>query len=80
MPKLDGFGVLKALREGERFRYLPVVILTTSDDDEDRFRSYDLGVNAYIRKPVDFNKFASAILTINVFWELVIPEKNHEET
>ncbi len=80
MPKLDGFGVLKALREDERFRYLPVVILTTSNDDEDRFRSYDLGVNAYIRKPVNFNKFASAILTINVFWELVIPEKNHEAT
>ncbi len=79
MPKLDGFGVLKAIREDERLHRLPVVVLTTSDDDEDRVRSYDLGVNAYIRKPVGFGNFAAAIKMINMFWELVIvPEENHE--
>ncbi len=72
MPKLDGFGVLKAIREDQRFQRLHVVILTTSDNDEDRVKSYDLGISAYIRKPVGFGNFAAAIKTINLFWELVI--------
>jgi DNA-binding response OmpR family regulator len=51
--------------------HLPVVILTTSKLDEDRVRSYDLGVNAYIKKPVGFENFSNAVSMINLFWELV---------
>ncbi len=72
MPKLDGFGVLKAIRNDDQYHNLPVVILTTSDEDEDRAKGYDLGVNAYIRKPVGFKKFSDAIMMINLFWELAI--------
>ncbi len=79
MPKLDGFAVLKAIREDERLHNLPVVILTTSDNDEDRVKSYDLGVNAYIRKPVGFNNFADAIKMINMFWELVVVYEEADE-
>ncbi len=80
MPKLDGLGVLKAIREDEQLSHLPVVVLTTSDDEEDKAQSYDLGVNAYIRKPVGFDNFADAIKMINLFWELVdVPEKGHEK-
>ncbi len=80
MPKLDGFGVLEVIREDQRLCHMPVVILTTSDDDEDRLKSHHLRVNAYIRKPVGFDNFASAIKTINLFWELVdVPEEGHEK-
>ena len=79
MPKLDGLGVLKAIREDQRLQQLPVVMLTTSDDDEDRLKSYNLGVNAYIRKPVGFDNFASAMRTINLFWELVLVREEHHE-
>ncbi len=72
MPKLDGFGVLKEVRSSEQFHTLPVVILTTSLEDEDRVKSYDLGVNAYIRKPLGFENFSEAINMINLFWELAI--------
>ncbi|MCP4639192.1 MAG: response regulator [bacterium] len=76
MPKLDGLGVLKAIRADEQLSHLPVVVLTTSDDDEDKAQSYNMGVNAYIRKPVGFDNFADAIKMINLFWELVdVPEE-----
>ncbi len=78
MPKLDGLGVLKAIREDQRLQRLAVVVLTTSAADEDRVASYDLGANAYIRKPVGFDNFAAAIGAINLFWELVVVE-NHDE-
>lgn len=71
MPKLDGLSVLKHIRQDEHLRLLPVVILTTSKADEDRMKSYDLGVNAYIMKPVGFENFSAAINGINLFWELV---------
>lgn len=71
MPKLDGLSVLKAIREHPRHSRLPVVVLTTSKADEDKVRSYDLGVNAYIMKPVEFDSFGSAIRAINIFWQLV---------
>jgi len=75
MPKIDGLSVLKYIRDNEHFRYLPVIILTTSKLEEDRIRSYELGVNAYIKKPVGFDNFANAVKTINTFWELVeLPE------
>lgn len=71
MPKMDGLEVLKHIRENKEFHRLPVVILTTSRNEEDRMRSYDLGVNAYIMKPVGFEGLTQAIKTINLFWELV---------
>ena len=71
MPKMDGLAVLKQIREDNELRSLPVIILTTSKADEDRLRSYDLGVNAYIVKPVGFERFSKAVRTINLFWQLV---------
>lgn len=71
MPKIDGLTVLRHIRESRELHRLPVVILTTSKADEDRINSYELGVNAYIMKPVGFENFAEAIRTINVFWQLV---------
>ena len=71
MPKMDGLAVLKHIREDRELRHLPVVILTSSKDEEDRLKSYHLGVNAYIVKPVGFENFSEAVRRINLFWELV---------
>ena len=71
MPRLDGLSVLKQIREDDKLRYLPVIVLTTSKTEEDLFRSYDLGANAYILKPVGFENFMKAVKTINLFWQLV---------
>ncbi len=71
MPKMDGLAVLENIREDEKLRRLPVVILTTSKAEEDRIRSYDLGANAYIVKPVGFENFSWAVKTISLFWQLV---------
>jgi len=71
MPKLDGMAVLKHIRASEDFNRLPVIVLTSSKDEEDRLKSYNLGVNAYIVKPVGFDNFSRAVNAINVFWELV---------
>ncbi|MBW2109580.1 MAG: response regulator, partial [Deltaproteobacteria bacterium] len=70
MPKMDGLAVLKQIRQDGNLCRLPVIILTTSTAEEDRLRSYDLGVNAYIVKPVGFENFSEAVRTINLFWEL----------
>jgi len=76
MPKMDGLTVLKEIREDKKLHRLPVIILTTSQEEGDRIKSYDLGVNAYIVKPVGFANFNEAIKTINIFWELVeLPNK-----
>lgn len=78
MPKMDGLAVLKHIRENEKFHRLPVIMLTTSKAEEDRFKSYDLGANAYITKPVGFQNFAEAVRTIHLFWQLVeLPETYH---
>jgi CheY-like chemotaxis protein len=75
MPRMDGLAVLKQIRGDEQLHHLPVIILTTSKDEEDRVRSYDLGANAYIMKPVGFQNFSGAVKTINLFWALVeLPE------
>ncbi len=75
MPKMDGLTVLKHIRENEQLHSLPVIVLTTSREEEDRFRSYELGANAYIVKPVGFENFAAAVKAIHLFWELVeLPE------
>ncbi len=71
MPKMDGLTVLKHIREDETLNRLPVIILTTSKDEEDRLKSYELRVNAYIIKPIGFDNFSEAVKTINLFWELV---------
>jgi two-component system response regulator len=78
MPKVDGLSVLKQIREYGELRHLPVIILTTSKAEEDRVRSYDLGANAYIVKPVGFENFSEAVRTISLFWQLVeLPGEYH---
>ena len=71
MPKMDGLETLKAIRDSLEFRNLPVIMLTTSKAEEDRLKSYELGANAYIVKPIGFDNFSEAIRTINLFWKLV---------
>ena len=73
LPKVDGFEVLERIRSDSRTRRLPVVILTSSNEDKDRLASYDLGANSYIRKPVDFEQFAEAIRQLGLYW-LVLNE------
>lgn len=75
IPKIDGISVLKHIREDDRLHCLPVVIFTTSKLEADRIRTYNLHVNAYIRKPIGFHRFAETLRIINLFWELVeLPE------
>jgi len=71
LPKLDGLEVLKRLRADDRTRLVPVVILTSSKEEEDVLRSYALGANAYVRKPLEFAEFASAAKTLGLFWLLL---------
>jgi two-component system response regulator len=73
LPKISGLEVLKQIRANEKTRMLPVVVLTTSSEDRDRMESYKLGVNSYIRKPVDFKQFSDAILQVGLYW-LVLNE------
>ena len=70
MPGIDGFAVLEEIRHDERLSRLPMVVLTGSDAVADRNKSYDLGANAYIRKPSEFKGFSEAIRAINDFWTL----------
>lgn len=68
LPKVDGLEVLRQVKEDERPRLLPVIILTSSNEQEDRLRGYRLGVNSYIRKPVDYNRFVEVVEQLGVFW------------
>jgi CheY-like chemotaxis protein len=68
MPKMDGRTVLKELKSDPELRSIPVVILTTSKDDEDVYRSYDLGVNSYIVKPVTFEALVDILQTLEKYW------------
>ena len=68
LPKLDGREVLQAIRSDARTRALPVVVLTTSDEPFDIEATYALGVNSYIRKPVDFEQFVAAVKQIGLYW------------
>lgn len=68
LPKIDGLEVLERIRHHERTQMLPVVILTSSREQEDLIRSYKLGVNSYIRKPVDFNQFVDAVQQLGLYW------------
>ncbi len=71
MPKVDGLQVLRTMKLDDRLRTVPVVILTSSRQEEDLVESYRLGVNAYVVKPVDFREFVDAIKTIGLFWGLI---------
>jgi two-component system response regulator len=71
LPKIDGLEVLKRIRGDERTRLLPVVILTSSDEQRDRVESYGLGANSYVRKPVDFGEFAEAARQLGLYWLII---------
>lgn len=73
LPKVDGLEVLKRLRSDDRTRLLPVVVLTSSDEEQDLLSSYELGANSYIRKPVDFDDFVEATRQLGLYW-LVLNE------
>lgn len=68
LPKIDGLGVLKQVREDSIYKNLPVVILTTSDEEQDIASGYALGVNSYVKKPVDFIEFSEAVKLLGVYW------------
>jgi two-component system, response regulator len=68
LPKVDGLGVLAKIRADERTRTMPVVVLTSSAEENDLMMSYELGVNSYVRKPVDFAEFVEATRQLGVYW------------
>jgi two-component system response regulator len=71
LPKLDGIGVLKGIRADERTRLLPVVILTSSREEQDILDGYRFGCNSYVRKPVDFDQFLDAARQLGLYWLLL---------
>lgn len=81
LPRVDGLGVLKQMRADVRTRRLPVVVLTSSTEEQDLAMSYDFGVNSYIRKPVSFEQFAGVVEQLGLYW-LVLnespPEVGHQ--
>jgi two-component system, response regulator len=73
LPKVDGLEVLRRIRAEERTRLLPVVILTSSNEEQDLIKGYALGANSYVRKPVDFDQFNEAVKALGLYW-LVLNE------
>jgi len=73
LPKVDGLEVLRQMRAQENTKRIPVVILTSSNEERDRIESYGLGCNSYVRKPVDFNQFIEAVRQLGLYW-LVLNE------
>ena len=71
MPRLDGLEVLRTVKSDPRLRTIPVVVLSSSREEQDVVRSYELGVNAYVVKPVEFDKFLRAVRDLGLFWMLV---------
>jgi CheY-like chemotaxis protein len=71
LPKVDGLEVLLQIKSDERLKLIPVVMLTSSHEEKDMMRSYKLGVNAYVVKPVDFHEFVNAVKELGVFWAVV---------
>jgi DNA-binding response OmpR family regulator len=70
LPKVDGLQVLRQLKSDDRLKLIPVVMLTSSNEEKDVIRSYNLGVNAYVVKPVDFDEFTAAIKQLGLFWTI----------
>jgi len=68
LPKIDGFEVLRRLRADERTKFLPVVILTTSNEEKDRLTGYGLGANSFVRKPVEFGQFIEGVRQLGLYW------------
>ena len=78
LPKVSGLDVLKRVREDKQTNCLPVIVLTSSKEEEDIIKSYKLGANAYVRKPVDYNQFVEAAKTLGLFWLILNePPPNH---
>jgi CheY-like chemotaxis protein len=71
LPKIDGLEVLQTIKADERLKMIPVVVLTSSRGERDLMRSYPLGVNAYVVKPVDFHEFVNAVKELGVFWAVI---------
>lgn len=71
LPKIDGLAVLRAIRTDERTKLLPVVVLTSSVEEQDVVRSYGLGANSYVRKPVDFQQFLEAVRQLGLYWLVI---------
>lgn len=71
LPKMDGLEVLRRVRAHDNTRYIPVVIMTSSDQEEDILTSYGLGANSFIRKPIDFTKFVEVATNIGVYWLMI---------
>ena len=78
LPKIGGLEVMKRIRANPETKRLPVVILTSSDEDEDRLRGYEAGANSYVRKPVDFLQFVESVRQLGLYW-LVINEQPSPE-
>jgi two-component system response regulator len=74
LPKIDGLEVLKEVRNHARTKVVPVVILTTSREESDLLSGYELGVNSYVRKPIDFSEFAEAVKNLGTYW-LILNEQ-----
>lgn len=71
LPKIDGLEVLRRLRADDNTKYIPVVVLTTSTEQQDVISSYELGANAYVQKPVDFDDFVEATRQLGLFWLVI---------
>ena len=71
LPKLNGIDVLQRMRADPRTKLIPVVVLTSSSEDEDMMRSYQSGANSYVRKPIEFSAFANAVTQLGMYWILI---------
>jgi CheY-like chemotaxis protein len=71
LPKVDGLEVLNRIKSDDRLKTIPVVVLTSSREERDMMRSYQLGVNAYVVKPVDFHEFVNAVRELGIFWAVI---------
>lgn len=71
LPKIDGLEVLRQIRENDITKFIPCVILTSSKEEQDLIKGYSLGVNSYVRKPVDFNQFVEAVRQLGLYWLLI---------